>query len=95
MGGSSNKNTAFDSMGACINGYELLVEILPSSKFDVCQSHAYSEYSQRDPKQLDRFVLSYTQHDVKSNIFVDLPVGFGVEGAYPREWVNRLYKNLY
>ena len=30
------------------------------------------------------FILSYTQAGVKSDIFMELPIGFGVEGAYPR-----------
>ena len=33
------------------------------------------------------FVLSYTQDTVKSEIFMELPIGFGVEGLHPREWV--------
>ena len=30
------------------------------------------------------FVFSYTQDGVKSDIFMELPIGFGVEGSYPR-----------
>ena len=30
------------------------------------------------------FVMTYTQADVKSDIFMELPIGFGVEGANPR-----------
>ena len=26
---------------------------------------------------------------------MELPIGFGAEGAHPREWVIRLDKNLY
>ena len=33
------------------------------------------------------FVLAYTQADVKSEIFMELPIGFGVEGSHPKEWV--------
>ena len=29
------------------------------------------------------FVLDYTQADVKSEIFMELPIGLGGEGAYP------------
>ena len=36
------------------------------------------------------FVLAYTQIDVKTDIFVELSIGFGVEGVHPREWVIRL-----
>ena len=39
-----------------------------------------------DTKSID-FVLSYTQDTVKSEIFMELPIGFGVEGVHPREWV--------
>ena len=39
--------------------------------------------------------LSYNQDDVKSDIFMELPICFGVEGSQPREWVTRLDKNLY
>ena len=41
------------------------------------------------------FVLDYTQSGVKSEIFMELPIGFGIEGAHPREWVIRLDKNLF
>ena len=41
------------------------------------------------------FVLAYTQADVKSEIFMKLPIGFGVEGAHPKEWFTRLEKILY
>ena len=41
------------------------------------------------------FVLSYTYSDVKSEIFIEPPIVFGFEGAYPREWVTRLDKNRY
>ena len=30
-------------------------------------------------------VLAYTQADVKSEIFMELTIGFGVEGYHPRE----------
>ena len=41
------------------------------------------------------FVLAYTQSDVKSEIFMELPIGFGVEGYHTREWFVIIYKNLY
>ena len=41
------------------------------------------------------FVLACTQADVKSEIFMGLQLGFGVEGEHPRECVIRLDKNLY
>ena len=31
------------------------------------------------------FVLAYTQADVKSEIFMEIPIGFGIEGVHPRE----------
>ena len=31
------------------------------------------------------FVLAYNQYDVKTKIFMELPIGFGVEGYHPRE----------
>ena len=40
------------------------------------------------------FVLVYTQADVKIWIFMELPIGFGVEGKHPREWVIRLDKTF-
>ena len=30
------------------------------------------------------FVLAYTEDDVEIEIFMKLPIGFGVEGAHPR-----------
>ena len=41
------------------------------------------------------FVLAYTQADVKTDIFMELHICFGVEGACPRELVIRLDKNIY
>ena len=41
------------------------------------------------------FVLYYTQAYVKTEIFMELPISFGVERYHPREWVTRLDKNLY
>ena len=41
------------------------------------------------------FVLAYIQSDVKSEIFMEIPMFFGVEGERPSEWVIILYKNLY
>ena len=41
------------------------------------------------------FFLAYTHDDVKTEILMELPIGFGVEGAHPIEWVIRLDKNLY
>ena len=41
------------------------------------------------------FVLSYTQADVKTEVFMKLPISFGVEGCHPREWVILPDKNLY
>ena len=29
------------------------------------------------------FVLAYTQYDVKAEMFLELPIGFGVEGDHP------------
>ena len=41
------------------------------------------------------FVLAYNQTDVKSEIYMDLPLGFVVDISHPREWVIRIDKNLY
>ena len=41
------------------------------------------------------FFLAYTQADVKTEIFVELSICFGIEGSHLREWVIRLDKNLY
>ena len=41
------------------------------------------------------FFLAYTQADVKTEIFMEFPIYFGVEGDHPREWVIIPYKNLY
>ena len=37
-------------------------------------------------------VLAYTHADVKSDIFMEPPIGFGVEGFHPREWSTKLDK---
>ena len=46
-------------------------------------------------KNLIDFVLVYTQTDLKAEIFMELHIGFGVEGGHHREWVIRLDKKLY
>ena len=38
------------------------------------------------------FFLAYTQADVKTEIFMEFPIYFVVEGDHPREWVIRLDK---
>ena len=47
-----------------------------------------------DTKSID-FVLSYTHTDVKSEIFMELPIVFGVEGSQPIEWFIIIFKNLH
>ena len=61
----------------------------------VCRRYAYSENPHIDPHQFSFFFLAYTQADVKSDIFVELPICFGVERSHPREWVVILDKKLY
>ena len=39
--------------------------------------------------------MAYTQADAKSEIYMDLPLCFGVDISHPRDWVIRLDKNLY
>ena len=41
------------------------------------------------------FFLAYTQADAKTDIFMELPICFRVEGYHPREWVIRLDEILY
>ena len=41
------------------------------------------------------FVLAYNQTNKKSEIFMELLIGFGVEGSHPREWVIRLDNHIW
>ena len=41
------------------------------------------------------FVLAYTQSDVKTEIFMELPIGFGVEVAHLREWIIRPEQKIF
>ena len=41
------------------------------------------------------FVLYHTQAYVRPDIFMELPIGFGVKGCHPRERFVRLDKKLY
>ena len=77
-------------MGGKFWGY-----ILSISQLDDFQVHAYPEHPQRAPYQVFSFFLAYTQYDVKSEIFMELPIGFGFEGGHPREWIMRMDKNVY
>ena len=65
-------------------GGELMGDLLPSVQLDVCQGHDYYGHPRRTPhtKSVD-FFLAYTQADVKSEIFMEPPIGFGVEGGHP------------
>ena len=65
-------------------GGKLIGEIFPSDKVGVCQGHSYSEHPKRAPRQVSRFFLAYTRADIKSDIFMELPIGFVVEGGHPR-----------
>ena len=40
------------------------------------------------------FVLAYTQADIKSEIFMELLIGFRIEGSHPRSWVVRLKNSM-
>ena len=42
MGGSSNTKPTYGHMESCINGGELLGDLIFSGKFNVCQGNAYS-----------------------------------------------------
>ena len=68
-------------------GGELMVDLLPSGKMDVCQIHTYSKYFQRTSHQFSIFFLAYTQYDFKIEIFMEFPIGFVVVGGHPRKWV--------
>ena len=41
------------------------------------------------------FVLAYTQSDVKTEIFMELPIGFEVEVAHLREWIIRPEQKIF
>ena len=71
-------------------GDELLGDLILSGKLNVFQSHAYPKYSQRDSHPVSRFFLAYNQAGVETKIFMELPIGFGVEGDHIIEWVIRL-----
>ena len=45
-------------------------------------------------KSVDLF-LAYTQADVKSEIYMEIPLGFIFDGDHPGEWLIMLDKNLY
>ena len=39
--------------------------------------------------------MAYTKSDVKSDLFMEPPIGFEVKGDHPREWLIIPEKNLY
>ena len=41
------------------------------------------------------FVIAYTRVEVKSEMFMDIPIGFRVEGDHPRSFIIRLDNNIY
>ena len=93
---SSNTNPACVPMDACIDGG--LITGIPTPQWSIgCLSEPFLLllFSKKLRTKSVDFVLAYTQADVKSEIFMELPIGFGVERSHPREWVIRLYKNLY
>ena len=54
-----------------------------SGQLGVCPIHAYPKCSHKASHQSVDFVLDYTQDDVKTKIFLELPISFVVEGAHP------------
>ena len=69
--------------------------ILSSGQLDVCHGNAYPKHPRRFSHQVRSFFLAYTQADVKSEIFMELPIGFRFEGDHPRERIIRMDKNVY
>ena len=57
--------------------------LLPSGQLSVCQGHDYLDNHQRDPHQVSIVFMAYTQANVKSDIFMELPICFVVEGFHP------------
>ena len=64
-------------------GVELLGDLIPSGKLNIYQGHAYPKFFREIQAKYVDFVLAYTQSDVKSDIFVEIPIGLGVEGYHP------------
>ena len=57
---------------------ELLGYLLPSGQLDFFQIHDYPKCFMKGSHQVSIFFLSYTQDDLKTDIFMDIPIGFGV-----------------
>ena len=64
-------------------GGGLLGDLLTSVQLDVYQGHAYSDYPRISPHQVIIFCSSLKSVWFKSEIFMELPIGFGVEGDHP------------
>ena len=79
---SSRTSTYCVSMESCNNGGgELLVDLLSIGQLDVCKIHDNPNHPQIYPCQFSGFFLSYTHAEVKSEIFMELLIKFGVEGS--------------
>ena len=76
-------------------GCELVGDLLSSCQLDVCYYHVYSNYPMRAPHQFSIFFLAYTQANLKPEIFIELPIGLGVDRDLPREWFIVLDKGIY
>ena len=84
MGSSSNKYPSCMLMEACINGVNYWETYSPVVNWMSARAIlTLSILRELHANPVD-FILSYTQAGVKSDIFMELPIGFGVEGAYPR-----------
>ena len=58
-----------------------MVDLLSIGKLGVYKIHDKSKYNQIYPCQFSGFSLLYTQAEVKSEIFIELLIKFGVEGG--------------
>ena len=45
-------------------------------------------------KQID-FVQSYTQADIETDLYMEIPKGFHIEGEDPKDFILKLHKNIY
>ena len=95
MLGSSSTNPDCVRIGECNNGGKLLGDLLYSVQLYVCEVDAYPDSLQITSYQVCTFFLAYTQDYLKSEIFMEIPIGFGIEWDHQSEWIIIMDKTLY
>ena len=78
---NETKNQTMFTLGNATMGSQQLVSLYPSSDFDKCEAHFYYSKLHEFPIRSIDFVLDFTQNDLDVDVFIEIPLGMGVDGS--------------